>query len=64
MEKMNDTTRRYPRTLKEAFPHDAELAEWIYRDPQTLPVGYYVIAAIFICLFVFIVLLLRNLCTI
>jgi hypothetical protein len=63
MEDINPTTRRYPRTLKEAFPHDAELSEWIYRDPKTLPVGYYVVAGIVICLFVFITLLLRNLCT-
>jgi len=63
MEEINPTTRRYPRTLKEAFPHDAELSEWIYRDPQTLPVGLYVIAGVLICLFVLITLLLRNLCT-
>jgi len=63
MEDNNPTTRRYPRTLKEAFPQDAEFAEWFYEDPDTLPVGYYVIAALLICLFVLISYLMSNLCT-
>ena len=26
----NDTTRKYPRTLEEAFPQDGHQAEWFY----------------------------------
>ena len=64
MEEMNDTTKRYPRTLAEAFPDDPELSTWIYRDPKTLPLGYYAVAAVFICFFVLITLLMRSICTI
>jgi hypothetical protein len=63
MEELNDTTRRFPRTLAEAFPDDPELSTWIYRDPETLPLGYYAIAAVFICFFILASLLLRNICT-
>ena len=27
---LNATTRRYPRTLSEAFPHDVDNAQWFY----------------------------------
>lgn len=30
---MNDSTRRYPRTLNEAFPWSKESAEWIEFHP-------------------------------
>lgn len=32
---MNDTTRRFPRTLNEAFPHDARHAYAIQRVSRT-----------------------------
>jgi hypothetical protein len=28
------TTRTYPRSLKEAFPHDQENLEWFIRPPK------------------------------
>ena len=62
MEEINDTTKRYPRTLAEAFPDDPDRSTWMYRDP-TLPVGLYVGAAVFVCFFVMITLLMRNICT-
>lgn len=31
---MNDTTRRFPRTLREAFPHDRE---WAYAIERSRP---------------------------
>jgi len=63
MEELNDTTKRFPRTLAEAFPDDPDRATWMYRDPELLPVGLYVGAAVFICFFVLISLLMRNICT-
>lgn len=30
LEDLNPTTRRYPRTLEEAFPNTVERAEWFY----------------------------------
>jgi uncharacterized membrane protein YkgB len=29
---LNPTTRKYPRTLEEAFPKDPENAKWLYTD--------------------------------
>ena len=35
-EELNDTTRKYPRTLNEAFPDDPNYAEWLDADePKT-----------------------------
>lgn len=31
---MNPTTRCYPRTTRDAFPHDAENAKWWYPPEQ------------------------------
>jgi hypothetical protein len=33
-----ETTRRYPRTLQEAFPDKAEQAEWFYRPKKEIGV--------------------------
>ena len=33
LEDLNPTTRRYPRTLEEAFPNTVERAEWFY-EPE------------------------------
>ena len=33
------TTRRYPRTLKEAFPNDPEHSQWLY-EPDTRWCGW------------------------
>lgn len=32
---MNNTTRKYPRTLQQAFPQDRKHAEWLTRYPRT-----------------------------
>lgn len=29
---LNDTTRKYPRTLDEAFPNDPNYAKWLHED--------------------------------
>lgn len=63
MEDLNPTTRRYPRTLEEAFPGSPDMAEWFFRDPNPHPVGWYMAAMIAIVLFVLVSLLARNLCT-
>lgn len=34
LEDLNPTTRRYPRTIKEAFPHDAENGQWFFPPEQ------------------------------
>ena len=34
LEDKNPTTRRYPRTLSEAFPHDLDNAKWWHPPEQ------------------------------
>ena len=63
MEDLNPTTRRYPRTLEEAFPGSPDMAEWFFRDPNPHPVGWYMVATVAIVLFLLITLLVRNICT-
>ena len=37
LEDLNPTTRRYPRTLEEAFPNTVERAEWFYPPERRMP---------------------------
>jgi hypothetical protein len=32
LDDLNPTTRKYPRTLDEAFPNDAESAKWLHTE--------------------------------
>ena len=47
---MNDSTRRYPRTLNEAFPQSKESAEWLEHYPN--PRRERLIPAILLCIFI------------
>jgi hypothetical protein len=52
---MNDTTRKYPRTLHEAFPYDADYAHAITRYTNPHRLNYWAIwgFVIFLCLSLF-----------
>ena len=38
IEDLNPTTRRYPRTLNEAFPLDADRASWLEAPEPEVPI--------------------------
>lgn len=38
LDDLNPTTRRYPRTLDEAFPNTVDRAEWFY-EPERKPLN-------------------------
>ena len=38
-EELNDTTRKFPRTLDEAFPNDPQSAQWLYVEPKSTTLG-------------------------
>lgn len=46
---LNPTTRRYPRTLNEAFPNDPENAKWFFPHETHITLGayaYYAVGAV------------------
>ena len=54
-----ETTRRYPRTLQEAFPNKAEQAEWFYRPKKEVGIigaflwtiiAFFIAGLVLICL--------------
>jgi hypothetical protein len=54
-----ETTRRYPRTLQEAFPDKAEQAEWFYRPKKEIGIigaflwtiiAFFIAGLVLICL--------------
>lgn len=51
---LNPTTRCYPRTLRDAFPHDAENAKWFFPHETYTTLStfaYYALGAVmWICL--------------
>jgi hypothetical protein len=51
MTDINPTTRRYPRTLREAFPQDAR--EWLDEPPETIHVWDICVIAAAVMLWVF-----------
>ena len=46
------TTRRYPRTLKDAFPDDAEYGEWLYEPDARWDGWDFILAVVFALLWV------------
>ena len=54
-EEVPTTTRRYPRTLHEAFPHDPEYSEWFYESETSWCGWDYIFMAVFAVLWATIV---------
>lgn len=46
------TTRRYPRTLKDAFPDDAEYGEWLSKSEARWDGWDFILAVVFAMLWV------------
>lgn len=50
LEDLNPTTRCYPRTLGDAFPDDAENAEWFYPPEREVNVVSMVVGGTGLCI--------------